>query len=78
MNQPSPRVAVFCAPHHSGLKGLLNEPVEMKGWVLPRVTAVNTNLPEVLMAAVMFERTVLISRGCTSSGSPGPAASAPY
>ena len=30
----------------------------MKGWILPRVTAANTNLPEVLMAAVMLERTV--------------------
>lgn len=46
----------------------------MKGWILPRVTAVNTNLPEVLMAAVMFERTVLISKGFMSSRSPGLAA----
>lgn len=71
-------VVFFWGPHHFDLKGLLNEPVEMKGWILPWVTAANTNLPEVLMAAVMFERTVLISKGCISSRSSGLAVSEPY
>lgn len=28
-----------CHPHHFDSKGLLNEPVEMRGWILPWVTA---------------------------------------
>lgn len=58
--QTSLRVVVFFwGPHHFDLKASLNEPVKMKGWVF----AANTNLPEVLMAAAMFERTVPTSKG---------------